>query len=70
MSYADATKSGLVKVTNNQVYIGVDHTKTIATTAQGRDSIRMESKERFDTGLMIADIAHLPGNQCGTWPAL
>ncbi|KAJ9161747.1 Glycoside hydrolase family 16 protein [Coniochaeta hoffmannii] len=69
LSYQAATNAGLVKVTNNQVYLGVDYSKKISTSAQGRDSIRMESKERFDTGLLIADIAHMPGSQCGIWPA-
>ncbi|OIW28204.1 hypothetical protein CONLIGDRAFT_368372 [Coniochaeta ligniaria NRRL 30616] len=69
LSYQDATKEGLVKVVNNQVYLGVDYTKTLSTSAQGRDSIRLEAKESFNTGLLIADIAHMPGNQCGTWPA-
>ncbi len=70
LSYQDASKAGLVKVVNNQVYLGVDFTKTLSTSAQGRDSIRLEAKESFNNGLLIADIAHMPGNQCGIWPAL
>lgn len=70
ISYPDATKAGLVKVVNNQVYLGADHSKTLSTSAQGRDSIRLEAKETFNNGLLIADIAHMPGNQCGIWPAL
>jgi hypothetical protein len=27
------------------------------------------SNIHFDQGLLIADIAHMPGNVCGTWPA-
>ncbi|KAI7971254.1 hypothetical protein EIK77_003553 [Talaromyces pinophilus] len=27
------------------------------------------SNIHFDQGLLIADIAHMPGNACGTWPA-
>jgi hypothetical protein len=70
VSLQDATKGGLVKVVNNQVYLGADFSKTLSTSAQGRDSVRLESKESFNNGLLIADIAHMPGNQCGTWPAL
>ncbi|KAB5545836.1 concanavalin A-like lectin/glucanase domain-containing protein [Coniochaeta sp. 2T2.1] len=69
LNLQDASKAGLVKVVNNQVYLGTDSTKTLATTAQGRDSIRLESKESFNNGLLIADIAHMPGSQCGIWPA-
>ena len=70
LSYSDASKAGLVKVTNGQVYLGVDSTKKISTSAQGRDSVRLEAKDPFTLGLLIADIAHMPGNQCGIWPAL
>jgi hypothetical protein len=70
LSYADATKAGLVKVTNGQVYLGADYSKTLSPSAQGRDSIRLEAKDAFNNGLLIADIAHMPGNQCGIWPAL
>jgi hypothetical protein len=59
-----------VKIVNDQVYLGVDYSKSVSTSAQGRDSIRMEAKDRFDNGLLIADIAHMPGSQCGIWPAL
>jgi hypothetical protein len=69
LSYPDATKAGLVKVTNNQVYLGVDFSTKLSTSAQGRGSVRLEAKESFDTGLLIADIAHMPGSQCGIWPA-
>lgn len=31
--------------------------------------MRLESKDTFDNGILIADIAHMPGNQCGIWPA-
>ena len=36
---------------------------------QGRASVRIESKKTFTHGLIIADIAHMPGDDCGVWPA-
>lgn len=36
---------------------------------RGRDSIRIESKETYNSGLFIFDIDHMPTG-CGTWPAL
>ena len=45
---------------------------TVDTTDQvtvGRQSIRITSKEAYDKGLIIADISHMPGGICGTWPA-
>ena len=35
----------------------------------GRNSVRVESKNTYDTGLFIFDIIHTPYG-CGTWPAL
>uniref|UniRef100_A0A6V2DPC9 GH16 domain-containing protein n=2 Tax=Ditylum brightwellii TaxID=49249 RepID=A0A6V2DPC9_9STRA len=40
-----------------------------APTEQGpRDSIRLEGRKRFDRGLFIIDLRHMPAG-CGTWPA-
>ncbi len=33
-----------------------------------RDSIRLEGKRRFDRGLFILDVRHMPDG-CGVWPA-
>lgn len=35
----------------------------------GRNSVRIESKATYDTGLFLFDIIHTPYG-CGTWPAL
>ncbi|KAJ5104364.1 hypothetical protein NUU61_001711 [Penicillium alfredii] len=35
----------------------------------GRNSVRIESKATYDTGLFMFDIVHTPYG-CGTWPAL
>jgi hypothetical protein len=35
----------------------------------GRNSVRIESKVTYDTGLFVFDIIHTPYG-CGTWPAL
>ncbi|KAJ5943711.1 hypothetical protein N7516_003879 [Penicillium verrucosum] len=66
-----AESSGLVKVTDSgSVYLGVDHaTKLDGNGKKGRDSVRIGSKKYYDQSLVIADIAHMPGGACGTWPA-
>lgn len=66
-----AESSGIVKVTDSgSVYLGVDHaTKLDANGKKGRDSVRIGSKKYYDQSLVIADIAHMPGSTCGTWPA-
>ena len=38
-------------------------------TPNGRPSIRITSKESYETGLIILDLDHMPGGICGTWPA-
>lgn len=42
--------------------------KTAATEAGPRESIRLEGKKRFNRGLFIIDVRHMPSG-CGTWPA-
>jgi hypothetical protein len=42
--------------------------KTAPTDAGPRESIRLEGKRRFNRGLFIIDIRHMPAG-CGTWPA-
>ncbi|KAJ5123761.1 hypothetical protein N7448_009858 [Penicillium atrosanguineum] len=70
LSEADAKKAGLVKFTDSgSLYLGVDHTNKVASTASGRDSVRIGSKKYYDHSLIVADIEHMPGSVCGTWPA-
>ncbi|KAJ5129944.1 uncharacterized protein N7515_005983 [Penicillium bovifimosum] len=66
-----AERAGLVKLTDSgSVYLGVDHvTKLDPHGNKGRDSVRIGSKKYYDKSLVIADIAHMPGSVCGTWPA-
>ena len=65
-----AESAGLVKVTDSgSVYLGVDHRTTLDPNGKGRDSVRIGSKKYYDQSLVIADIAHMPGSVCGTWPA-
>ena len=49
------------------VYLGVDNTTANAT--DGRDSVRVITQNTWSSGLFIADIAHMPGDECGIWPA-
>lgn len=54
---------------NAPAYMGVDYATYITNVTQGRASARIESKKTFTHGLIISDIAHMPGGICGTWPA-
>ncbi|KAK2612999.1 hypothetical protein QQS21_000928 [Conoideocrella luteorostrata] len=66
----NATKKGLAAIKNGEVYLGVDHTTSLnASSAGGRDSLRIASRETFKYGLLIARFTHLPKLVCGGWPA-
>jgi Glycosyl hydrolases family 16 len=47
--------------------MGVDHTNV--ASGSGRSSVRITSKKSYNHGLIILDVAHMPGGICGTWPA-
>jgi len=58
--------SGLMTSSGKSVKLAADSTNV---TPGGRPSIRLESKATYSSGLIIADIAHMPGSICGAWPA-
>ncbi|KAF2254883.1 glycoside hydrolase family 16 protein [Trematosphaeria pertusa] len=64
-----AQQQGLIKTQNNQVYMGVDTTSVLNPNGAGRNSVRLQSKTAYRHGLIIADFAHVPGSNCGSWPA-
>ncbi|KAF4981033.1 hypothetical protein FZEAL_3085 [Fusarium zealandicum] len=73
LSKSKAISSGLTKTSNHQVYIGVDSTNKAklrgkSKTIHGRDSVRLESKTTWSSGILIADIEHMPAG-CGVWPS-
>lgn len=47
----------------------VDTTNNYTDTDVGRPSVRITTKKAYTKGLFIADIAHMPSNACGSWPA-
>ncbi|KAH7072571.1 beta-1,3-1,4-glucanase [Paraphoma chrysanthemicola] len=67
VSRADALESGLIKVHNSSVYLGVDH--STEAHGRGRRSVRMESKKLYNHGLFIVGLYHMPASICGVWPA-
>lgn len=63
---ATARKSNLINAsTTVPVEWGVDTTNE---TPEGRPSIRLVSKKKYNAGLVVMDVAHMPTG-CGTWPA-
>jgi hypothetical protein len=65
---ATAQNEGLISTSNGSVYMGVDSTNV--ASGAGRASVRVTSKNTYNHGLIILDLAHMPGGICGTWPAL
>lgn len=67
VSAITANTTALAGYSNGGTYMGVDY-KTVNPTS-GRASVRVSSNKLYNHGLFIADIAHMPGSICGTWPA-
>lgn len=59
ISQTAAESAGLYSANSNSVYMGVD-SKNVAT-GRGRDSVRISSKKSYNHGLIILDLAHMPG---------
>ncbi|KAE9988237.1 hypothetical protein EG327_003451 [Venturia inaequalis] len=70
-SRADARSLGLISTTATSAKWGVGGgvLNPDDTTIRGRASVRLEGKVSYTKGLFVADIAHMPGNACGIWPA-
>ncbi|KAI0432931.1 family 16 glycoside hydrolase [Xylaria sp. FL1042] len=64
---ATANSTGLAGYANNGIYLGVDYQTQNPTG--GRASVRLTSTKSYTHGLIIADIAHMPAQVCGSWPA-
>ncbi|KAI5866603.1 glycoside hydrolase family 16 protein [Durotheca rogersii] len=62
-----ANDASLAGYASDAVFLGVDY--TTANPQGGRNSVRVHSKKTYNGGLIVADIAHQPAAQCGTWPA-
>lgn len=70
VQYVDSNTANSLNLTSTltgSVIMGVDSTEL--NPANGRKSVRVTSQQSFNHGLFIADIAHMPGSICGTWPA-
>ncbi|KAH8690908.1 putative endo-1,3(4)-beta-glucanase [Talaromyces proteolyticus] len=62
-----ATSAGLIAAKGNGIYIGVDSTNI--ASGRGRRSVRLTSHATYNGGLFVLDLAHMPGSNCGSWPA-
>jgi hypothetical protein len=67
VSESTAKADNLAYVSDNVAYMKVDSTTNLGS-GQKRKSVRIASSKRFDGGLFIADIKHMPAG-LATWPA-
>ncbi|TGO82860.1 hypothetical protein BPOR_0744g00060 [Botrytis porri] len=70
VSESAASQQGLISVRSDGVYMGVDSKTILNPSGPGRNSVRIESKKSWTHGLFIADLGHMPGGACGSWPAM
>lgn len=69
-SSSSSSSAGNNNGSANPVYLGVDSTTVLSGAGgPGRNALRMYSTRTYEHGLVIADIAHMPGGICGVWPA-
>jgi hypothetical protein len=61
----NAVSKGLIQMNNQSVLIKPNN-KTVSS--EGRESVRIHSKESYNHGLFIIDLNHIPTG-CGVWPA-
>lgn len=69
VSQDTASQQGLISVRGDGVYMGVDSQTVLSPGGAGRNSVRIESKKSWTHGLFVADLGHMPGGACGSWPA-
>ncbi|KAL9111638.1 MAG: hypothetical protein Q9227_003911 [Pyrenula ochraceoflavens] len=64
---AGSVAANLTFASATSAILRVQNPETQATT--GRHSVRIESKNQYNSGLFVFDVAHSPFG-CGTWPAI
>lgn len=61
-----AQGTGLINSGGGKIFMGVNDT---AVQQSGRQSVRLTSQKSYQSGLVVIDVAHMPGGVCGTWYA-
>ena len=65
------TRSLISSADGSPAIMSVDDTTVLTANGSegGRASVRITSQKSWTHGLFIADLNHMPGGICGTWPA-
>ncbi|KAG6812592.1 hypothetical protein H0H92_001943 [Tricholoma furcatifolium] len=65
---ATAQSKNLSFATYNKFVMRVDSTSQVLSSARGRDSVRITSKNSYEDAVFVLDVAHIPTG-CTLWPA-
>jgi len=69
VDYVDEATARQTNLINNNSTSAIQWgVETRKKAPHGRPSVRIASKKRYDSGLIVLDVAHMPFG-CGTWPA-
>ena len=68
VSESQAKQLNMIQTTNNWIRMGVDNTSIPSNTATGRNTLRLQSKKRYESGLFVIHTTHMPQG-CATHPA-
>ncbi|KAI6367089.1 hypothetical protein MCOR25_005011 [Pyricularia grisea] len=68
-SYNDAKALGVLSEESGSIMMKPNFPTGITAKGKGPDSVRLESKARYQQGLFIADFSRFPKPVCGSWPA-
>jgi Glycosyl hydrolases family 16 len=63
--YSDSRRRRAKNTASHEPFL---YMSTAPTESGPRESIRLEGKRRFNRGLFVIDIRHIPAG-CGVWPA-
>ncbi|KAI6228853.1 Beta 1,3 (4)-glucanase [Aphelenchoides fujianensis] len=64
-----AAARNLTRLVGGRLFVGADAKNVVKAGSRGRDSVRMHSRRAYNHGLFLLDLQHMPGGQCGSWPA-
>ncbi|TLS29389.1 hypothetical protein PpBr36_01952 [Pyricularia pennisetigena] len=68
-TYNDAKALGVLSEESGSIMMKPNFPTGITAQGKGPDSVRLESKARYQQGLFIADFSRFPKPVCGSWPA-
>ena len=70
-SYTDqafAVAKNLTYTSSDTFIIRADYKTVLSPSGPGRNSVRVQSKKKYTTGVTVVNVRHMPQG-CGTWPA-